>query len=114
MVRWASFAGWILNLNPALSNTKIVGKNPRAVMAVESLMRDAEDVQFLHLNTTLDAHQKLATLSSNKPRAKGKIRVTGPRIVVAGEKGGRKGRKRKRNVASVTDARRIKNLVLWN
>jgi hypothetical protein len=62
----------------------------------------------------LDAHQKFATLSSNNPREKGNIRVIGSRILEMGEKGGRKGKKRRRNVIDVTAAKRTKSVRLYN
>ena len=70
------------------------GRKPRAVKAVDSLIKTPCVAHSLHLRTTLDAHQKLATLSSKRPRPKGKIRVRGSRRAVGEAKGGRKGRKR--------------------
>jgi hypothetical protein len=82
------------------------------VRPVDSLTREPGDAQFFHLKTTLEAHQKLATLSSNSPRAKGNIRLIGSRIPEIGAKGGRKGRNRRRNVMEVTAARRRNNAPL--
>jgi hypothetical protein len=52
-------------------------RKPSVVNAVESLTRNPRENQIFHLSTTFEAHQKLATLSSNKPRPKGKIRLIG-------------------------------------
>ena len=92
---------------PALRSPHTAGKNPNAVNNVESLTRNPREVHAFHLNTTLDAHQKFATLSSNNPRAKGNIREIGSRTAKKGANGGRKGRKRRRNVEVVTSAKRI-------
>jgi hypothetical protein len=55
---------------------------------------------FFHLKTTLLAHQKLATLSSNIPLARGK---TLPSTVRGAEGNGRrKGERMRRNVRVVT------------
>ena len=53
---------------PALRSPTTAGKNPNAVRTVETLTRNPRDAHALHLMTTLDAHQKFATLSSNNPR----------------------------------------------
>lgn len=92
---------------PALRSPTTAGKNPNAVKNVESLTRKPRDAHALHLKTTLDAHQKLATLSSNNPRENGNIREIGLRIAAKEANGGRKGKKRRRNVAIVTKAKRI-------
>ena len=90
---------------PALRSPTTAGKNPSTVKNVESLTRDPRDAHAFHLKATLDAHQKFATLSSNSPREKGNIRDTGSRIAVKEANGGRKGRKRRRNVETVTSAK---------
>ena len=84
------------------------GRNPTAVNPVESLTRSPRDAQVFHLNITFEAHQKLATLSSNKPRAKGKIRLIGWRIPEMGANGGSQGKNRRMNVDTVTAAKRMK------
>lgn len=61
------------NLIPARRSTTTLGKKPSAVNKVDSLSKKSVDAQCFHLKTTFDAHQKLATLSSNKPRENGKI-----------------------------------------
>lgn len=87
-------------------------KNPRKVKRVDSRMRVFCEAQSLHFRTTLVAHQKLATLSSNMPLSNGKMRVMGSKIAEFGAKGGRKGRKRRKKVPAVTTARRIKSCAL--
>ena len=52
----------------------MLGMNPMAVKAVANLGICCVGKYFFHLKKTLDAHQKLATLSSNNPLAKGNIR----------------------------------------
>jgi len=52
-------------------------------------------------------HQKLATLSSNIPRAKGKMRDMAAKNVENDENGGRNGENRMMNENSVIAARRI-------
>lgn len=84
------------------------GRNPIAVNPVESWTRNPRDAQVFHLNNTFEAHQKLATLSSNKPRAKGKIRLIGWKIPEIGANGGSQGKKRRMNVDAVTAAKRMK------
>lgn len=81
-----------------------LGRNPSAVRAAESLMRAGCDIHKRHLSTTLEAHQKLATLSSKRPRWNGKIRLRGSRMPDRGAKGGRNGRKRTTKDATVTTA----------
>lgn len=88
---------------------RTLGKNPTAVKSVESFTSAPFDTQNFHLNTTFVAHQKLATLSSKRPRAKGNIRIIGCMISERGVKGGRKGRKRMMNEARVVTARRKKS-----
>ena len=83
----------------------VAPKNPRKVRRVDRRMSVLCEVQSFHFRTTLVAHQKLATLSSNMPLLNGKIRVMGSRIAVIGASGGRKGRKSKKKVPAVTTAR---------
>ena len=75
------------------------GRNPTAVAAVANLERADGERNDRHLMKTFDAHQKLATLSSKRPRAKGKMRVIG---LSNAEGGYNQGRNRRANVASVT------------
>lgn len=89
------------SLHPAFNNRTADGRNPIAVSPVENLIRVAEENTLRHLNMTLLAHQKLATLSSKSPLAKGKILTTGCFIPSRGAKGGRKGRKMRKNAAHV-------------
>ena len=63
------------------------GKNPSAVRAVEILTSEALEAQVFHLKTTLEAHQKLDTLSSKSPRANGNILVTGCRMADSDARG---------------------------
>jgi hypothetical protein len=88
-------------------SVKTPGRNPETVKPRENLTRVPREAQALHLKITSDAHQKLATLSSNMPRLNGKIRVIGPRMVEEGEKGGRNGRKSMRKAKRVAKAKRI-------
>jgi hypothetical protein len=97
-----------LCLKPAWSSANTVGRNPSAVRPVDSLTSKSREAQAFHLNRTFDAHQKLATLSSNSPREKGNIREMGWRIPEMGEKGGRNGKKRSRNVSEVMAPSRTK------
>ena len=92
---------------PALRSPTTAGKNPNAVKNVESLTRSPRDAHAFHLKTTLDAHQKFATLSSNNPRANGNIREIGLRMAEKEANGGRNGEKRRRNIEVVTRAKRI-------
>jgi hypothetical protein len=92
--------------------TSTLGKNPSAVRTAESFIKKALEAQFFHLKTTLDAHQKLATLSSNNPLANGKIRLIGSRMADIGANGGRKGRNRAMNNSDVTKASLRKSLPL--
>ena len=55
----------------------MLGMKPMAVKAVASLGRCWIGKYLFHLKKTLDADHKLATLSSNKPLAKGNIRWMG-------------------------------------
>ena len=87
--------------------TNRLGENPRAVSPAESLTKDEREPLFLHLKMTSEAHQKLATLSSNRPRLNGNIRVMGSRMADRGAKGGRNGRKRRTKERVVTAAKRM-------
>lgn len=73
-----------------------------AVSILENLTRVSRENQVRHLNTTLEAHQKFATLSSKSPRENGKILVMGSRMAESGAKGGSHGRNSKINDAEVT------------
>lgn len=90
-----------------------LGRNPNAVSPAESFTSASEDAQFLHLNATLVAHQKLATLSSKRPRPNGNMRVIGSPMAVNGAKGGRNGIKSTINVATVISPSRIKSAPLF-
>jgi len=90
---------------PARRRPITLGRKPKAVMAVESLSSKLLDAQTFHLMTTLDAHQKLATLSSNRPRANGNIRRMGCRIAERLTNGGNQGKNSNVNVDKVTRAR---------
>ena len=91
---------------PALRSPTTAGKNPNAVRSAETLTRNPRDAHAFHLKITLDAHQTFATLSSNSPRSNGNIREIGSRTAEKEANGGRKGRKRRRNVEIVTSAKR--------
>lgn len=108
------FASGKCTLYPALSIDHTLGKNPSPVNAADSLSSTLLPNRSRHLRTTLLAHQKLATLSSNRPRSNGKILVMGSIIdLTEGAKGGRqKGRKRKRKLETVVTPRCIKRLRL--
>jgi hypothetical protein len=82
------------------------------VRAADNFTKKALEAQFFHLKTTLEAHQKLATLSSNNPLPKGKIRLIGSRTADMGAKGGRNGRNNTMNESDVTKASRKNNLPL--
>lgn len=64
-------------VTPDLKRPTTAGKKPRAVRAVDIFTSELLDAQDFHLKMTLEAHQKLATLSSNSPLANGNIRVIG-------------------------------------
>ena len=98
-----------ITLYPATSRQTTDGKNPRAVAAVEILIRTGCESQTRHFTNTFDAHQKLATLSSNRPRWNGKMRVIGSRNPVRGAKGGSHGRNANRNEAVVTEPSLVKS-----
>lgn len=92
----------------ALRNSpSTLGKNPIVVNRVASLTRTSEEARFRHLTATLEKHQKLATLSSNRPLENGNIRVIGSRMVLGDENGGRNGRNKIVNVTIVVIARRM-------
>jgi hypothetical protein len=92
------------------------GKNPRAVSPVDALIRipSLPAKICFHFTSTLVKHQKLATLSSKRPRPNGKMRVIGAAIVDRGEKGGRKGANMMTNANVVVSARRRNKRVLGN
>jgi hypothetical protein len=93
------------------------GRNPRAVSAVEALIRMPSrpvKIRFHFSTNTLVKHQKLATLSSNRPRPNGKMRVIGAAIVEKCEKGGRNGTKRRMKANVVVSPRRRNKRVLDN
>jgi hypothetical protein len=92
----------ILKLNPVLNKPTTAGMNPAAVKTVESLTRVPELAKLRHLRTTLEKHQKFATLSSKRPREKGNILLMGSRIAVGEANGGRNGKKRRVDDATVT------------
>lgn len=96
------------SLVPAMMRLNELGRNPIAVRPVDILRSIDCESQKRHLMMTFDAHQKLATLSSNKPRPKGKMRVIGSRIAEEGAKGGRKGRKTSTKAATVVNPIRTK------
>lgn len=91
-----------------------LGEKPPAVKRVLNLTRWSLENQIFHLKMTFVAHQKFATLSSKRPRAKGKMRVIGWTIAEKGANGGIKGRKRIRNVREVANASRINSERLEN
>jgi len=100
------------NLSQALTGAIAAARNPTTVIRPESRTRVSREAQIRHLNTTFDAHQKFATLSSKIPRSKGNIRMMGPSIAENGAKGGRKGRKKIKKDNTVTSARRASSLRL--
>lgn len=88
----------------------MLGMKPIAVKAVASLGRCCVGKYLFHLKKTLDAHQKLATLSSNNPLAKGNIRwMDGMKWV---GKDVRKGEKRTMKDMTVVAPMAIRCLVL--
>ena len=102
----------ILKLIPVLNRPITPGANPAAVRSVESFTSVPEPAMLRHLSTTFEKHQKLATLSSKRPREKGNILVTGSRIVVGESNGGRNGKKRGANDPAVTAPSYTNNLPL--
>ena len=87
-------------------------RNPMSVRSVDRRMRNSRDAHVRHFSTTLEAHQKFATLSSKIPRLKGKMRVIGSSRADSGAKGGRKGKKKIRNARIVVIPRRRSNRAL--
>ena len=101
-----------LSLSHARIGAMAAPKKPTRVRRVDSRISELCETQSLHFTTTLLAHQKLATLSSNMPLLNGKIRVMGSRTAEIGASGGRKGRKSSVNVPTVTTARRTNSCAL--
>lgn len=99
-------------LYPLLTSPIGPGANPTAVSNADNCVSTERGSDCFHLISTLVAHQKLATLSSKRPRLNGKIRVIGSRIAVNEANGGRKGRKRSVNDAVVTIARCVNSVGL--
>ena len=91
----------ILKPIPVLNKPATAGMNPAAVKRVESFIKVSELAMLRHLMITFEKHQKFATLSSKRPRKKGNILVMGSRIAVGEANGGRNGRKRRANEATV-------------
>ena len=76
----------------------IIGRTASKVVHRASFASVALEAMFLSLTNVFTAHQKFATLSSNKPRLKGKMRcIACPRL----ESGYKKGEKKSRKVAPV-------------
>src|SRR5882757_9419895 len=93
------------------------GRNPRVVSPAEAFMRTPSrpaNIRFHFSANTLVKHQKLATLSSKRPRPNGNMRVIGAAIVERDEKGGRNGAKMITNANIVVSARRRNKRVLHN
>lgn len=67
----------VLSRNPQLTARRwtMGGEMAAKVTRVANFGSTVGLTHLLHLITTLLAHQKLATLSSNKPRLKGKMRM---------------------------------------
>lgn len=107
-VSLSSGTGFAEIMAPRMRPTTL-GKKPRAVRPVESFTSASRSIQFFHLKTTFDEHQKLATLSSKRPRLNGNILVMGSIMAERGAKGGRNGRKRTKNVHVVIRPRRTKS-----
>ena len=78
-----------------------------AVSPADNLTSASGEAQRFHLKTMFVAHQKFATLSSNRPLLNGNMRVMGSRIVGNGARGGRKGRKSMIVVSTVTKPKRM-------
>jgi hypothetical protein len=80
-------------VTPGANKAHILGKKNNAVRRVANLGKIEVGTYLCHLKNTLEAHQKLATLSSNSPRAKGKILMIGWRrwvnVGVGGQLSGR-------------------------
>lgn len=88
-------------------NPTTLGKKPMAVSPADNLTRESRETQFFHLNTTFEAHQKFATLSSKSPLSNGNIRVIGSRIAWYDARGGRNGRKSRAVVRIVMKPKRM-------
>lgn len=80
-------------LYPLHSNPETAGRKPNAVRDVEILSNTSTEARNLHLTSTSVAHQKLATLSSKRPREKGNIRLIDALSTDKELKGGIKGKK---------------------
>jgi hypothetical protein len=110
----ASFAfAFSPSLFPAANHAPLrsphtAGANPTAVSPVDRRTRFCAPSHRRHLTTTSLAHQKLATLSSKRPRLKGKIREMGSRMA----EGLSHGRNRKARVNTVVNASRMKSVRL--
>jgi len=76
------------------------GRKPTSVKRVANFGSLSGRSNFFHLMRTLEAHQKLATLSSNNPRLNGNIRMRDWRNTV-GKDWNKKGEKMMRNVITV-------------
>jgi hypothetical protein len=85
-----------------------MGAKPAAVQIVDKRTSHGAASHRRHLTTTSLAHQKLATLSSKRPRLKGKMRESGLRMAV----GLNHGRKSRRTVRIVVAAKRKNRLRL--
>lgn len=79
------------------------GVKPMAVNTVDDRRRRVVFNHRRHFKTTSLAHQKFATLSSKRPRLKGKIRVTGSLIDAVNSQGANK----TINVPAVTKPNRM-------
>ena len=90
----------------------MLGMNPMEVKAVANLGICCVGKYFFHLKKTLDAQQKLATLSSNNPRAKKNIRWMGGMKCIG--KDVRNGEKRTIKDMTVIAPMAIRCLVLQN
>ena len=101
-----------LKLNPVFNRPITPGANPAAVRSVESFTSVPGPAMLRHLSTTFEKHQKLATLSSKRPREKGNILVMGSRIALGEVNGGRNGKKRRANDPTVTAPSCTNNLPL--
>lgn len=86
---------------------KTLGKKPIVVSPVDNLIRVLREAQFFHLNTTFDAHQKFATLSSKRPLLNGNIRVMGSMMAWDDARGGRNGRNSRMAARTVTRPKRM-------
>lgn len=112
-----SYFFWCPNrsLHPPIKRQATAGRNPTAVSTADALISLSSlppNIRFHFKTVTLVKHQKLATLSSNIPRAKGKMRRITPVNDEGGEKGGRNGKKTRRNESRVTKASRMNSWIL--